>query len=349
MNMEKSLPVIGVTMGDPSGIGPEIVVKALLQPEIREICVPVVIGDSALLGQAAAFSGMKASFVPWQPGFIADQGAIAVLETGVSCAAQPVIGGACKIGGQHALAAIETAADLALSGAISAMVTAPISKESIRLAGCKSPGHTDLLAQLCGTRDYAMMLVAKRLHVFHVTTHIPLAQVSLTLNEELIYRRIRLASQVTRELELANPTVAVCGFNPHAGENGLMGVEEMDHILPAINRANAEGFDCSGPYPSDTIFVRAVNGEFQMILAMYHDQGHIPVKILGLMNGVNVTVGLPIIRTSVDHGTAYGKAGQGKADPGSLIAAIKLAVDMAYKRDARQAAAASEGSSMLCG
>jgi 4-hydroxythreonine-4-phosphate dehydrogenase len=227
---------------------------------------------------------------------------------------------------------IEKAVALARSGAIDAIATAPISKEAINQAGSPYPGHTEMLAALTDTKDYTMMLVADKLRVVHVTTHVSMRRACELMTPERVLRTIRLAHRAAQELGAPKPKVAVAGLNAHAGEGGLFGREEIEGIAPAIEAARKEGIDAYGPLPPDTVFLRASRGQFDIVVAMYHDQGHIPIKMLGFEAGVNATVGLPIIRTSVDHGTAYGRAGQGRADPTSMIEAIKLAVMMARAR-----------------
>ena len=327
-----NLPVIGVTIGDPGGIGPEITLKALLTESLRGVCLPVAIGDPEILTATARHLGMHVSLKAWSPGMppLQNHGRDTILVHGTaSLHAFPQWGGPSLEGGRHALTAIESAVALVKKGAIAAITTAPVSKESLSMAGCGFLGHTDFLASLCGVKDYAMMLSAGSLHVVHATIHLPLAKAIAELNSELILRRIRMAAGTASRLRLGNRTVAVCGLNPHAGENGLLGGEEKQIIEPAVTAARLEHLPVAGPYPADTIFYRALRGEFSMIVALYHDQGHIPIKLLGFMEGVNTTLGLPFIRTSVDHGTAFKKAGKGTADPGSLLAAIRMAASMA--------------------
>ncbi|MEM3071908.1 MAG: 4-hydroxythreonine-4-phosphate dehydrogenase PdxA, partial [Candidatus Bathyarchaeia archaeon] len=215
-----------------------------------------------------------------------------------------------------------------------AVATAPISKEAIWMAGYRYPGHTELLARLTNTREYAMMLYSKKLKVVHVSTHVSLRQAIDLVKKPRIRVAIRLSHQALRSMGYSNPRIAVAGLNPHAGESGIFGDEEIEEISPAVAEAREEGFETYGPFPPDTVFYRALRGEFDCVVAMYHDQGHIPVKSLGFQKGVNVTLGLPIIRTSVDHGTAWDKAAArlGNADPGSMIEAIKLAAKMAQSK-----------------
>ena len=235
-------------------------------------------------------------------------------------------------GGAAAYGAIEAAIKLALAGEIDAVVTAPLNKEALNLAGYHYSGHTEILAHLCGVKDVGMMLVARNLRVAHVTTHVSLRRAIDLVTRERVLTVLRMANEAIRGMGIAAPHLAVAGLNPHAGEGGLFGDEEIKEIVPAIEAARAEGIKITGPLPPDTAFLRTLNGQFDGALAMYHDQGHIPVKMAAFEEGVNVTLGLPIIRTSVDHGTVFGKAGKGTASPRSLIEAIKLAVRMSLNR-----------------
>jgi len=230
--------------------------------------------------------------------------------------------------GKAAVEYVEKATHLALEGALDAIVTAPLNKEALRLSGCPYPGHTEILAYLTGSPCVSMMLLSGSLRVIHVTAHLSLRQAIERLSQERILEAIRTAHTGIRQLGIPNPRIAVAGLNPHAGEEGLFGREDLDSIAPAVALAQKEGFQASGPYPPDTIFYRASQGEFDGVVAMYHDQGHIAVKMHGFDKGVNVTLGLPIIRTSVDHGTAFDIAWQGKASEASLKEAIRIALQM---------------------
>jgi len=336
-------PIIGITMGDAAGIGPEIIAKALSLKEIYEVCRPVVIGDADVMeeGIKVAHADLKINSIKELSDAKFEHGTIDVLDLNNIKLKDLEMGKPQAMAGKASVEYIETAVELALKGKIHAIATAPISKEAINMAGYKYAGHTELLAHLTGTRDYAMMLIAGSLRVIHVTTHVPINEVSKIIKKERVFRTIKLAHDVMRKLGFSNPRIAVAGLNPHCGEGGLFGREEIDEIIPAIELARKEGFNVAGPLPADTVFVRARGGEFDVVVAMYHDQGHIPIKMLGLewdeakkrwtsVGGVNITVGLPIIRTSVDHGTAYGKAGrkEGTANPQSLIEAIKMAAKL---------------------
>ncbi len=337
-------PIIGITMGDAAGIGPEIIAKALSLREIYEICRPIVIGDAD-----AVREGIKVARVQLEVNSIKEvsdarfeHGTIDVLDLENIRVDELEMGKPQSMAGRASVEYIEKAVELALNGEIHAIATAPISKEAINMAGYNYVGHTEILAHLTSTKDYAMMLIAGPLRVIHVTTHVPFSEIPKLITKERVYRTIRLAHDAAQKLGIRNPRIAVAGLNPHCGEGGLFGREEIDEITPAVELAKSEGFNVKGPIPADTVFVRARGGEFDIVVAMYHDQGHIPIKLLGLewdeaekrwtsVGGVNVTVGLPIIRTSVDHGTAYGKAGrrEGTANPQSLIEAIKMAVKLA--------------------
>ena len=317
---------IGITMGDPAGIGPEIVVR-LFAEGVGSPCL--VYGDVAALRRAAASIGSR---VPIQaiatPGDAAGlSGAVPVLQVG----ALPdglALGRVSAAAGAAAFGYVMRAIDDALKGRISAMVTAPINKDAWRAAGIDHPGHTEILAQRSGTRDFAMMLANDELRVLLVTIHLSLRDAIRAVTPASEARAIRLADRAVRSFGIAKPRVAVAGLNPHAGENGLFGREDLDIIAPAIATARAEGIDASGPWPGDTIFMRARRGEFDVVVAQYHDQGLIPVKYLGLDHGVNITVGLPFVRTSVDHGTAFDIAGRGTADHASLRTALIQAARM---------------------
>ncbi|MCX7919370.1 MAG: 4-hydroxythreonine-4-phosphate dehydrogenase PdxA [bacterium] len=315
--MAQSLLRIGITLGDAAGIGPEIILKAIATPEIQNICVPLVIGDRLILEHTARSLNLPI------PEHILD------LHQFTSLPEPGRISAEC---GKAALAYIEKAVSLCLSREMRAMVTAPIHKEAIHLAGSPYPGHTEMIAMLTNTKEYAMMLVGDGLRVILVTIHMGLANVSKVLTIEKILKTIRLAYRATQELGITMPKIAVAGFNPHAGEQGLFGDEEQTKIAPAIELAKQEQIPVFGPFPPDTIFHRALNNEFDIVVCMYHDQGLIPLKTLAFHTGVNVTIGLPIVRTSVDHGTAYDIAGKGIANPFSMIEAIKLAVQLATNR-----------------
>ncbi len=323
-------PIIAITMGDPTGIGPEVVVKALSCSELLSQCYPLVIGSLQPLQRAVDCGLPKAlelvQEIPSQP---PPSGVIYVLDPyGLDLSVlQP--GHPCAASGAAALAYIKTAAELALTGKVAAITTAPISKQAIQAAGCEFPGHTELLAHLTQSLDFAMLLVGGNLRVALATIHLALAAVPATLDRDRILTVIRLLAAELPRLGAGGRRIAVAALNPHAGEGGIFGNEEQEKIIPALEQAQAEGIQASGPYPADSLFWRAAQGEFDAVVAMYHDQGLIPLKLQAFHTGVNVTLGLPIIRTSPDHGCAFDLAGKNRANPSSLIEAVKLALRMA--------------------
>jgi len=338
-------PILGITMGDPAGIGPEISAKALADPLVREAARPIVIGDARVVAAAARLSHLDLTVHPvarvaealWAPG------AIEVLDLGNVHPETFAFGRVSAMCGRAAYEYIERGVTLALAEEIDAIVTGPINKEALAAAGVTHSGHTEILANLTGTRAYAMLLMGRELRVIHVTTHVALRRVPDLVTRERVLRTIRLGDEAMRRLGIAAPRLAVCGLNPHAGEGGLFGDEEQVAIQPAIADARAEGIDATGPHPADTLMSRAAGGEFDCVVAMYHDQGHTPVKTLGFryddakkawtgLSGVNVTVGLPILRVSVDHGTAFDRAGKGTANPESMVEAILVAAELAATR-----------------
>lgn len=314
------LPPIGVTMGDPAGIGPEIVAKLFAEGTPARA---VVVGDAGVLRRAAALCGLalevRAIGVPEEvqgrPGTV-DVLDVSSLPSDLQPGrVHPACGAASHL-------YVQRAVDLALEGRLRAVVTAPIHKGAWHAAGVPFPGHTELLAQRCGVPGAAMMLANEELRVLLVSIHVPLAEALRLVTRDRVLHAIRMAHLAGRQFGVERPRVAVAGLNPHAGEDGMFGGEERDAIAPAVAQARAEGLDASGPWSPDTVFMRARRGEFDVVVAQYHDQGLIPVKYLGVEHGVNVTVGLPIVRTSVDHGTAFDIAGEGRADPSSLRAAV---------------------------
>ncbi len=316
-------PTIAISMGDPAGIGPEVLLKAVATKRVARLCRPVILGDEAILRHIADKVGLSA---------VIPQLTIHNLSTLHPERIKP--GRPYVRCGRAMVRYVESAARMALAGEVDAMVTGPISKEAINRAGCPFPGHTEFLASLTKTVDYAMMLGGKKLKVVLVTIHEPLKKVPQLLTEEKVLKTIGITDESFRMyFGLERPRIAVAALNPHAGEGGLFGYEEKRFIAPAIVRAKRGGIEVSGPHPPDTLFYRAVKGrEFDVVVAIYHDQGLIPLKLIHFEDGVNVTLGLPIIRTSVDHGTAYDIAWQGRASPKSMIAAIEMAAMMASKR-----------------
>lgn len=324
-------PRVAITMGDPAGVGSEVVVKALANESVYSIVSPVVIGDAARLRRAAQICGIEVEVES-----VACPGDAAASRDRIQCIdlanvpSELPFGEVAAAGGEAAFQYIKTAATLASNNEVSAICTAPLNKEALHLAGHMFPGHTELLASLTGTEEVSMLLVSPELKVIHVTTHIGILDAVERINPALIERTVRRGGELLKLAGIPNPRIAVCGINPHAGENGLFGRgEEVEKIVPAMEKLQSEGWAIQGPLPADTLFFRARRGDFDLVVAMYHDQGHGPVKVLGLEVGVNVTVGLPFVRTSVDHGTAFDIAGTGKADPQSLIEALKQAALLA--------------------
>ncbi|MHB0870786.1 MAG: 4-hydroxythreonine-4-phosphate dehydrogenase PdxA [Chloroflexota bacterium] len=332
--MSDARPILGVTMGDPSGSGPEIVVKALTLPEIRAICRPIVVGDGATMRQAARTVGKDVQIrsIERVADATHDDSIIEVLDLHNVDLGRLQFGKVQAMSGEAAFQSIVKAVGLAKSGETGAVVTSGIHKESMNLAGHHYEGHTEILADLTGTRSVCMLLVAGSFRVTHVSTHCSLRQAIERAKKPRIMDVIRLTDQAVKRLGIAEPRIAVAGLNPHSGEGGLFGDEEIEEIAPAVEAARAEGFDVVGPIPPDTVFFRMTEGQYDAVVAMYHDQGHIPTKVLSFDEGVNVTLGLPIIRTSVDHGTVFGKAGKGTARPASMVAALKLGAQMASRR-----------------
>lgn len=328
---------IAITMGCPVGIGPEILLKFFSQAPISADYSPVILGDIGVLQRCAAELKIDAEFLPWHPGIPMRTEQIPVLELS-RLPAQDLIWGQPTIAtGKAMVSYIEKAVSLILDGTFSAMVTCPISKASLNRAGYPFPGHTEMLAALTGSTNYVMMMAGSRLRVTLATIHCPLASVPARLNQEILTSLIQTTeTALQRDFGISAPRIAVAALNPHAGEAGLFGKEEEDIILPAIEKMQAAGIQVQGPFPPDTIFFRAATGMYDAVICMYHDQGLIPFKLLHFKDGVNVTLGLPIVRTSVDHGTAYDIAGKGVADPASLVAAVDLAAAIAANRDRTQ-------------
>ena len=322
--------VIGITMGDPAGIGPEIILKALAEDSLSGTnCV--VIGSVEVLKEV-----LKQDLAPSQEINVINKVSEANFSTGVVNVIDIPLEdiGSFKIGtvqaqaGDLAYRCIEVATSLALDGEISAIATAPLNKEALHLAGHNYPGHTELLAKLTDTKDYAMVLYTDTLRVIHVTTHIALLKFLETLNQTRVNTVIKIADEFMKKAGFETPRIAVAGVNPHAGENGLFGTEEIEVLNPCIETMKNEGIDVYGPCPPDTVFLQASQGQYDIVVAMYHDQGHIPLKLMGFYDGVNITAGLPFFRTSADHGTAFDIAWSGKANPESMIKSVELAVKL---------------------
>jgi 4-phospho-D-threonate 3-dehydrogenase / 4-phospho-D-erythronate 3-dehydrogenase len=326
-------PIIGITMGDAAGIGPEIVVKALAAEEVYAICRPLVIGDAARLRKAGAILRsaltVKGLREPEEAAYRI--GTIDCIDLALIPDDLP-FGKLSPIAGDGAFRFIERAVRLATEHRIDGICTAPLNKEALHAGGHPFPGHTELLAHLAGTPEVSMMLTTPTMRVIHVTTHIGLLDAIEKIEPGLVGRTVRRGHDALVRAGIPRPRIAVCAINPHAGEGGLFGRgEEQTKIIPALEAARAEGIAVEGPLPADTLFFRAGRGDFDLVVAMYHDQGHGPVKVMGLEAGVNVTVGLPFVRTSVDHGTAFDIAGTGQADERSLIQALRDAVALAPK------------------
>jgi len=317
----QDLPKIALTTGDPAGVGPEIVVKALTDPEMAALARWVVVGDPRVLAMAERFTGLR--LAPWE------------------LKASEILGDLCDFTfgrldvrcGQAAVEYVRIATQMCLDGEAEAMVTAPLNKEAVALSGRPFSGHTEYIAEMCGAPEPRMLLATDRLCTVHVSTHIALRQ-ACHLETSRILKTIELGNEAMRLLGFAQPRIAVCGLNPHAGEHGLFGDEDQAAIVPAIEAACARGIACSGPHAGDTVFLQALRGAYDLVVAMYHDQGHIPMKLIDFEGGVNISLGIPIIRTSVDHGTAFDIAGKNQADPRSLKQAMRMGARMAATRRA---------------
>ena len=322
-------PAIGITMGDPSGIGPEIILKSFENNSVRKSRI-VVFGDFNVM--YSAFKLLKISSFTLKKVRTTDEcdydkDILNVLDLDlIKGKLQP--GKVNRDSGSAAFECLRKAIELAKKKKIDVIATAPLNKEALHLAGHKYAGHTEILADLTGTKDYAMLLYDRKLSVIHVSTHISLLEAVKGLKRERIEKVAGLADNAIKKLLGKAPKIAVAGLNPHAGENGLFGDEEIREIIPAVKNLKSAGLDVEGPVPPDTVFLKAVNGQYDVVVAMYHDQGHIPLKLLGFSTGVNITVGLPFIRTSVDHGTAFEIAWKGKASEKSMVEAIKLAIKL---------------------
>ncbi|KRT34484.1 4-hydroxythreonine-4-phosphate dehydrogenase PdxA [Acetomicrobium hydrogeniformans] len=324
-------PVIGITIGDPAGVGPEVTLKAFKNKKLFNICIPVVIGDINVIKKSATIVGYNSEINLIEGTDQCKEGKLNLLSLN-NVDFDYRFGSIQPECGRVAFEYIKIGIELALAGNIDAVVTAPIHKEALNLAGFHYSGHTEIFADLTKAKDYAMMLASEPLKVIHVSTHVSLRNACDMVKQERVHKVIKLAYEGIKGLGVQAPRIAVAGLNPHAGETGLFGDEEIKEIIPAVERAKQEGFNVTGPLPPDTIFLHCKEGKYDIAVVMYHDQGHIPLKLLDFMGGVNITVGLPIIRTSVDHGTAFGKAGKGTADETSMIKAIETAVQFAINR-----------------
>ncbi len=329
LNMYK--PLIAITMGDPAGIGPEVIIKAYNTSIINE-CRLLVIGTASVIERyitTSTPSPLKVKAITsvdeWE------EGVISVLETG-SLGEEWEIGKVSEACGDAAFGYIETSIQLALAQKIDAVVTCPINKEAMQKAGHNYPGHTEIFAEKSGVDNFTMMFKLDTVSVVHVTTHCSLREAIDLIKEKRVYDNIKLLYNALKDLGIENPRIAVGGLNPHAGENGLFGTEDMEQIVPAVKKAQAEGLNVTGPYPPDTVFMSAFRGKFDGVVAMLHDHGFVALKSRDFEQGVNITVGLPIIRTSVGHGTAFDIAGKSEASEKSLLSAIRVATKMALAK-----------------
>ncbi len=338
-------PVIGITLGDPCGIGPEILAKVFSRREVYKRCRPLAVGSAKVLAQAARIAGADILVRPVKSvgEALFEPGTADILDMDIVDMDTLRLGQLQAQGGEAAFQAVRMVIELAMAGQIDATVTCPLNKEALHLAGHPYSGHTEIYAELTGTKDYSMMLAEGSLRVVHVSTHVSLREACDRCKRARVLEVIRLADRACRELGIAAPRIGVAGLNPHAGEHGLFGLEEIEEIGPAIADARKEGIDAEGPVPPDTLFPKARGGLYDIVVAQYHDQGHIPLKMAGFqydgvsgkwqsVSGINVTLGLPIIRSSVDHGTAFDQAGMGTANEDSLRNAVDYAVLMASSK-----------------
>ncbi len=335
-------PILAITMGDPAGIGGEITIKALAHKEIYESCTPIVVGDYEALKEANEFC--KTNLILNEITDVKDAkdefGTVDFINLNLLAPRSWEYKKVSEIAGRASFLYVEKGIQLAMEGKVHGVVTGPINKEAINLAGYHYSGHTEIFADYTKTKDYGMLLMSNSLRVIHVTTHISMRDACDLITKDRVYTVIRLAYDALKALGFDNPKIGVAGFNAHSSENGMFGDQEEKAIIPAIEKAKGDGLCVDGPVPPDTVFVKAMSGQYDVVVAMYHDQGHIPLKLSGFkldlatnqytsMSGVNCTVGLPIIRSSVDHGTAFGKAGEGRANEESLVDAINVGVTLA--------------------
>ena len=327
---DKARPVIAITMGDAAGIGPEVVVKALLSRNVYDICRPLVIGDGATLLAVITMLDNPAKLSPVSTvrEVRGQYSTIDLIDLHNLEPGEVIIGEVCQACGRAAMEYIAVAAQMALHNEVRSIVTAPINKEATIAAGYGDVGHLEYLARLSQATEYATMLCSGNLRVVHLTTHHSLIEACQLVTKEKIMDRLKLTDQSFRQWGVSQPRIAVASLNPHGGEGGLFGSEEIEQILPAVTEARNMGINAHGPFPADSVFNRAIHGEFDVVLAMYHDQGHIPVKVHGFESSISIALGLPFIRTSVDHGTAFEIAGKGIADCRSLEEAIRIAVNL---------------------
>ena len=326
-----SKPVVAITMGDPCGIGPEVIAKALAVPEVWDWCRPLVVGDAAVMRDALHLVGspLRVSPVPEAPAGQLEQGAVAVLDPGNLEPASVTQGRVSAESGRASMEWVKLAAQACLSGSVAAMATAPVNKEACDLAGYKEIGHMEVLQALTESPNVATMLLAGQLRVVHLTTHRSLRHACDAVTRQNVLSKITLTHDAFREWGVPEPRIAVAALNPHASDGGLLGDEEETQIAPAVEDARRLGIDATGPVPADVVFYQAIQGSYDTVLAMYHDQGHVAIKVHDFHRSVTVNLGLPLVRTSVDHGTAFDIAGKGVANPQSMLEALRLAVALA--------------------
>lgn len=342
----RSLPKLAITMGDPSGIGPEIIVKSLENRSLYDLCIPIVVADASVIEHAIhmANSSLKLRKIQSTDEVLGTYGTIEFIDLENVEIDKLVFGQVRASSGKAAFESIDLSIKLALEDKVDGVITSPINKDSINQAGFHYSGHTEIFAEKTGSKNYAMMLIHDPLRVIHVSTHVSLRKACDLVKRQRVLDVIKLANEAMINLDISQPKIAVAGLNPHAGENGMFGDEEINEIEPAIKDALALGIQVEGPIPPDTVFSKASAGQYDIVVVMYHDQGHIPLKLSGFkydhstgkwdaISGVNITLGLPIVRSSVDHGTAFGKAGKGTANPQSMIEAIQYGALLARRRN----------------
>ncbi|MFN8663034.1 MAG: 4-hydroxythreonine-4-phosphate dehydrogenase PdxA [Thermomicrobiales bacterium] len=323
-------PRLAITLGDPAGIGPEVVLKALMHEDVYAQADPLVIGDRRVLERTVTALGLPLDIQPVSSLRDAtfSPGTVTLLDLGNADPATFAIGEESAVAGGAAVDYVFRACDLAMAGDVDAIVTAPLNKAAMHMAGYTYAGHTELLTERTHAPRVSMLLIGPGLRIVHVSTHVSLAEAIARVTPQRVEEVIQLAYDACRALGIAEPRIAVAGLNPHASEGGIFGNQEAESIIPAIAAARARGLNVSDPQPPDTVFLRATKGHYDIVVAQYHDQGHIPMKLLAFDSGVNVSYGLPVIRTSVDHGTAFDIAGKGVASESSMLAAIDVAVQM---------------------
>ncbi len=323
------LPVYMISIGDPAGVGPEVTVKACCQTSLRALGRWVIVGEAWQVLELADQFGLQVDQVIQSLDELAEDSQVAVLDAGLISKEEFEPGQVSAACGHASINYVRQAAEYCIAGKSRAMVTGPISKEAVAASGIENfCGHTEYITELCGLETCRMMLWNETVCVIHVSTHCSLLDAVTKLDQQRILETIEIGHQAMVDLGFEDPHLCICGLNPHAGENGMFGTEELEFIIPAVQQAQAMGINVTGPYPADTLFMQAVRGKCDMVVAMYHDQGHVPMKLYDFEHTVNVTLGLPIVRCSVDHGTAFDIAGQGVADPADMQTAMRLAVDL---------------------